>query len=428
MKKVTMFLWNHFTNDARVLREGNTLSENGYDINLIAIEKANDKAIPKFEEINKNFKVNRVRMYPITLMKYQSNKRKTSIGVVLGFLIFGPLTYVKSKKLFTFLSSLLLGMIFFVKNKFVRRNMIKFIRSSRMILKGYSHNSDIYHSHDLNTLTQGVICSKMRIKKKKLIYDSHEIQTDRTGYNPKIIKVWERALLRFVDQTIVENETRAEVHEKLYSYQPKSLYNYSEYYEIKNKPDINLKKILNLNNNDKILLYQGGIQPGRGLEILVRMMKFVEGGTLVFIGDGRQKPELIELVNSGNLSDKVKFVDKVPLDDLPSYTKQAYLGFQVLQNVNLNHYTASSNKLFEYIMANVPVISCDFPEIKKIVDNEKIGLSIDASNEQKIASAVNKLINDVDLRNYFSDNCEKAKIKYNWNNEEKKLLDIYNNL
>src|SRR5699024_5258893 len=116
------------------------------------------------------------------------------------------------------------------------------------------------------------------------------------------------------------------------------------------------------------------------------------------------------------------------LDDLPSYTKQAYLGFQVLQNVNLNHYTASSNKLFEYIMANVPVISCDFPEIKKIVDNEKIGLSIDASNEQKIASAVNKLINDVELRNYFSDNCEKAKIKYNWNNEEKKLLDIYNNL
>jgi len=428
MKKVTMFLWNHFTNDARVLREGNTLSENGYDINLIAIEKANDKAIPKFEEINKNFKVNRVRMYPITLMKYQSNKRKTSIGVVLGFLIFGPLTYVKSKKLFTFLSSLLLGMIFFVKNKFVRRNMIKFIRSYRMILKGYSYNSDIYHSHDLNTLTQGVICSKMRIKKKKLIYDSHEIQTDRTGYNPKIIKVWERALLRFVDQTIVENETRAEVHEKLYGYQPKSLYNYSEYYEIKNKPDINLKKILNLNNNDKILLYQGGIQPGRGLEILVRMMKFVEGGTLVFIGDGRQKPELIELVNSGNLSDKVKFVDKVPLDDLPSYTKQAYLGFQVLQNVNLNHYTASSNKLFEYIMANVPVISCDFPEIKKIVDNEKIGLSIDASNEQKIASAVNKLIIDVDQRNYFSDNCEKAKIKYNWNNEEKKLLDIYNNL
>lgn len=61
----------------------------------------------------------------------------------------------------------------------------------------------------------------------------------------------------------------------------------------------------------------------------------------------------------------MKFIPKVPLEDLPKYTKNAYLGFQVLNNVCFNHWSASSNKLFEYMMAEVPVIACSFPEIKK---------------------------------------------------------------
>ena len=51
------------------------------------------------------------------------------------------------------------------------------------------------------------------------------------------------------------------------------------------------------------------------------------------------------------LQDKVKFLSKVPLAELPKYTQNAYLGFQVLNNVCFNHYSASSNKLFEYMMS-----------------------------------------------------------------------------
>ena len=204
----------------------------------------------------------------------------------------------------------------------------------------------------------------------------------------------------FVDETLVENHTRAKRHEELYGYYPHTLYNYSELYDIGTEPKRDLHEELNLPADEKILLYQGGIQPGRGLELLVEMMPMVKEGTLVFLGDGRQKKELEQLVEEKQLKDRIRFIPKVHLMELPSYTRNAYLGFQVLQNINYNHYSASSNKLFEYIMAHVPVVSCDFPEISNVVKGEKVGFSIDASSPKIIAEAVNRLVADEELRKH----------------------------
>lgn len=65
------------------------------------------------------------------------------------------------------------------------------------------------------------------------------------------------------------------------------------------------------------------------------------------------------------LEEKIRFIPKVPLAELPKYTKNGYIGFQVLNNVCFNHYSASSNKLFEYMMSQVPVVACNFPEIDR---------------------------------------------------------------
>ncbi|OZT76902.1 glycosyltransferase [Salinicoccus roseus] len=428
MKKVTMFVWNHFTNDARVMRECMTLSEDGFDINLIAIENRKDPRAVKFEAINERFRVHRVPMYPWLLELYQNNKKEFIISVAGVTTVISPALFYKSWLLMSSYFIILAALYGAVKNNAARRNMIKLVRSAKMITKGYLQNADIYHSNDLNTLTQGVICSKLRLKPRKLVYDSHEVQTDRTGYNPKVIKRWEGALLPFVDETLVENHTRAEKHEELYGYYPHTLYNYSELFDIEERQKHDLHGQLGLPEDEKILLYQGGIQPGRGLELLVEMMPMVKEGTLVFIGDGRQKAELQEMVREMHLEDRVKFVPKVHLSELPGYTRNAYIGFQVLQNVNYNHYSASSNKLFEYIMAHVPVISCDFPEIRNVVEGEQVGLAIDAEHPRNIAEAVNRLVADEDLHDAFRSNCMRAKHKYNWNTEKQKLLDIYNAL
>ncbi|MFY2151703.1 glycosyltransferase [Mammaliicoccus sciuri] len=426
MKKVTMFVWNHFTNDARVNRECTTLADNGYDVNLIAINDPKNPAISAYEEISNTFKVHRVKRYPWLLQAYQDHGKKFLLVVAgVQVVIIPSLFYISFTLMAAYLLSLVVaaGMIKFKK---IRKWFINGAIITRMIVKGYIQNADIYHANDLNTLPQAIVCSKLRLKPKPLIYDSHEVQSDRTGYNPKTIKRIESFMLKFVDQMIVENHTRAKYNEDIYGFYPKTLYNYSEKYNIEEKPQINLHKKIGINEDEKILLYQGGLQQGRGLELLIEAMDEIEEGHLLFIGGGKLTQTLKEQAEASKQADRIHFLDKVPFQELPSYTREAYLGFQVLQNICFNHYSASSNKLFEYMMAHVPVISCDFPEIKKVVEETNTGLVIDSHNASEIANAVNQLVKDTSLRNQLSENTKQAKEIYNWNNEKSKLLEVYN--
>ncbi|MCO4338129.1 glycosyltransferase [Staphylococcus agnetis] len=425
MKKVGMFVWNHFTNDARVNRECTTLAEAGYDVDLIAINDPKNPAIQAFEKINERFRVHRVKRYPALLQAY-SDFGKPFILVVGGIasIIAIGLYFVNVMVLTSYLIMLLASAIV-MKQRKARKIFINSAIIARMIVKGYMTKADIYHSNDLNTLPQGIICAKLRLKPKPLVYDSHEVQSDRTGYDKRKIKMIERFLLRFVDEMMVENHTRAKHNEKLYGFYPQTLYNYSELYDINTRSKVNLHQKLGLSENEKILLYQGGLQQGRGLEKLIDAMPLIKEGVLVFIGAGKLTAQLKEQAKQSSEKERIFFLEKVPFQELPSITREAYLGFQVLQNVCFNHYSASSNKLFEYMMAHVPVVSCDFPEIAKVVNEQEVGIAIDAHDHHNIAYAVNELLTNQALYEHVKANTQKAKMIYNWQNEKGKLLALY---
>ncbi|GHH97438.1 glycosyltransferase [Neobacillus kokaensis] len=424
-KKVCMFVWNHFTNDARVLRECTALSEAGYEVDLICIHDPKDVNLPKFEQRNSLFKVYRIRRYPIlleTIQKlYRLSIRNKWLGV-LGLLLWGLLIYL-SPIIFSILTVLAVLMLKTKLNVvWVRGTLIL-----RMILKGFQRKYDIYHSNDLNTLPQGYICSKWRLKKKKLIYDSHEVQTSRTGYQSPIYGKLEGFLIKKIDQMIVENHTRAKYNEDLYGFYPHVVHNYPFKQTVNNEEKVDLHGMLGIPNNEKILLYQGGIQTGRGLDKLIKAVPLFDEGILVLIGDGKIKKQLQALVKEMKLEDKVKFLPKVPLSELPKYTRNAYLGFQVLNNVCFNHYSASSNKLFEYMMSGVPVVACSFPEIKGVVEGDGTGVCVDSHDSESIAKGVNWLLKNHIKHDEMKTNSLNASHKYNWGNEKNIFLNIYNN-
>jgi glycosyltransferase involved in cell wall biosynthesis len=426
-KNVCMFVWNHFTNDARVLRECTALSENGYSVDLICIHDPSDKTMKRYEERNEHFRVHRVKRYPSTLLllrkaiNFTKTRKWPAIFPLLllgfGFYEFPIITF----GLAAFLAITLFALLKLkLASWWIKANIYL-----RMVIKGYSKNYDIYHSNDLNTLLQGYLCAKFRLNKKKLIYDSHEVQTSRTGYNSPIYGKIEGYLIKKIDSMIVENHTRAKYNEELYGFYPNVVHNYPFVQTAETSEKVPLHEMLGLPQDEKILLYQGGIQTGRGLEKLIEAAPLFNEGTLVFIGDGKIKPELERMVKERNLGDKVKFIPKVPLTELPKYTRNAYLGFQVLNNVCFNHYSASSNKLFEYMMSGIPVVACSFPEIKRVVEGERVGLCIDSHNHLEIAEAVNQLLSNEKLRDEFSRNCQQAKNKYNWDEEQQLFLPIY---
>lgn len=163
-KSVCMFVWNHFTNDARVLRECTTLSENGYTVDLICIDDPNDINLKKHESINDNFEVYRVRRYPITLNILQGllkNTKRHKWLLLIMALIFGLMLYN-----FLIPTLIIAALLFILYIPTVRKAFIKFNIIIRMIARGYMKKYNIYHSNDLNTLPQGYFCSKWRFKRK----------------------------------------------------------------------------------------------------------------------------------------------------------------------------------------------------------------------------------------------------------------------
>ncbi|WP_321998659.1 glycosyltransferase [Priestia megaterium] len=424
-KNVCMFVWNHFTNDARVLRECSSLVEAGYEVDLIAIHDRKNPQLKKKEERKEGFTVIRVNnQFPLLQMLLGAARRlKKSIPLQLLALVILGLGLWKLTVI-TLLVAVLLGL--FVTPK-ARTFMVRGYIASQMVKYGLKKKYDIYHSNDLNTLPQGITCAKI-LRRKKLVYDSHEVQTSRTGYNSPIYGIMEKLYIKFTDVMIAENHTRAKYTEDLYKLYPQVVHNYPFVVKPELSQSVDLHQQLDISSTEPILLYQGGIQVGRGLDKLVEAAPLFKRGVLVFIGDGRIKPQLQKMVKEQGLEDRVKFLAKVPVEDLMHYTKNAYLGFQVLNNICFNHYSASSNKLFEYMMSAVPVIACSFPEIQKVVESEEVGVCVDSHDPASIANGVNYLLDYPEERERMSLNCYQAREKYNWNNEKEIFIDIYKKL
>ena len=111
--------------------------------------------------------------------------------------------------------------------------------------------------------------------------------------------------------------------------------------------------------------------------------------------------------------------------ELPGYTASADIGVQPIENTCLNHYTTDSNKLFEYVIAGLPVVATDFPEIRKIVKNNAIGFLVPANDEQALSETIVELLSDRELLENFSNNAKITAQNLNWEAQEKCLINLY---
>ncbi|PFH87052.1 glycosyltransferase [Bacillus sp. AFS088145] len=426
-KKVCAFVFNHFTNDARVLRECSALAEVGYDVDLIALHD-DSKELPKRERMEEGFNVIRVNNrlpFGIYHLVHYCAKIFNLVKSSLLMKLVAILLILLGLFLNAVATIIIAAVIVLFGNRYMKVLLTRGYNILQMIYHGLKRDYDIYHANDLNTLPQGIICAKV-FKKSKLVYDSHEVQSSRSGYENPIFGKIEKFLIKYIDVMIHENNTRAKYTQDLYDIDyPEVIHNYPFVSKPEESNAINLHEKLGISEDEPILLYQGGIQKGRGLELIVKAAPLYKKGIVVFIGDGKIKPTLLNLVEELQLQDRVKFIDKVPVDELLNYTRNAYLGFQVLNNINFNHYSASSNKLFEYLMSGVPVVACSFPEIQKVVEGEYTGVCVDSHDIDSIAEGVNYLLDNPEVRDEMSKNCLKARHKYNWNNEKKVFIGIY---
>jgi glycosyltransferase involved in cell wall biosynthesis len=227
--------------------------------------------------------------------------------------------------------------------------------------------------------------------------------------------------------TITTTGTRAKFFARAYSI-PRPLV-------LQNRPRLTvvnhsqrIRDELQLDRPWPIVLYQGGLQQGRGLERLVDAAAQVEDAYFVFIGGGRLESVLKDRAQSLPLESRVHFIPTVALQELPYYTASADIGVQPIENTCLNHFSTDSNKLFEYVVAGLPVVASSLPEIRKVVNKHDLGLLVQPGNTGELVAALRKLVTDTSLREHFHVNASRAAGELNWEEQEHGLVKLYENL
>ena len=299
--------------------------------------------------------------------------------------------------------------------------------NQRMIKIGLDIKPDVFHSHDLNTLYVGWRCAEET--GAKLVYDSHELATERNRMDNKWRKraMWnERRGLPKADALITASPAWIPFLLERYGSVPDQaieLINVPELHE--EVPVWDLRGELDIPPDVPILLYQGSIQENRGIEQALEATLRLDDAVLVVVGYGYHRPALEADVAKRGIGDRVKFFGPIPNHELLFWTAAADIGMANIINSSISYHTSLPNKLFEYIMAGVPVIGSDSPEIGRVVKATGIGVVCDPADPEAIADAARTILVD---KQRFVDATKIAASQYNWSVESKKLVELYERL
>ncbi|MDP2671605.1 MAG: glycosyltransferase family 4 protein [bacterium] len=316
----------------------------------------------------------------------------------------------------------------------------RFVFSLQKALKELkAEKADVYHAHDLPVLPLCYLAAKAN--NSKVVYDSHELYLetlDRKNMNLfkylllklkfLIMGLSERKLIGKVDLVITVNESIKEELKKRYKIKAvETLLNVPPRSGVVTSRD-KFKDLFG--PGTKVVLYQGAFGWLRGLrQLLESVVYWPENFGLVLMGGGPIKTQLEKLARNLGIEKKIVFLESVPLEQLLDYTSSADLGVVPMLKTNLNQYLATPNKLFEYLVAGLPVAVSNMKEMKKLVEEEEIGVVFDPENPKEIASKINQVLNEVGVYEKMKNNALKAaEGRYNWQLEEKKLFAIYKRL
>lgn len=286
---------------------------------------------------------------------------------------------------------------------------------------------DVFVANDLDTLPANYLASRLR--RKPLVYDSHEYFTEvpELVNRPRVKAIWtriEKALVPKVDAAYTVCESIAEVYRNKYGVDFKVVRNLPlRAMSTTSDPMIRSHRITH--DTPKIILYQGALNLGRGLEDTIKAMQFIDGAEFWLAGDGDLTQKLKDLVEELKLESKVKFLGRLPLHELSSITCKADLGISLEEDLGLNYRFALPNKLFDYIQARVPVLVSDLPEMRRVVENFQIGTCIKFDKRNQLAEEMKEALFNEEKRLIWQNNLHSAALELCWENEEQVLYMIF---
>jgi len=309
----------------------------------------------------------------------------------------------------------------------VGKEKIRFNRilktTKNIFYKALELESDIYHLHDPELIPIGL---KLRKLGKKVIFDAHEDLPKQLLAKPYLNEMIKRIL------SVVVGKYEKYACKKFNYVVSATPYIRDKFLMFTKSVDINNYPVVEeLSNNVKWeerknqVCYVGVIAKIRGNLENVEAMAYVNSDILLkFAGMTYEESFFKELESNKNWS-RVEFVGKLDRKGVKSLLQESKIGLVTL-HPTINYRDALPVKMFEYMIAGIPVIASNFQILKDIIDKEQCGICVDPMDSMAIGKAIEYLITHDENAKKMGELGKKAVLeKYNWNIEEKKLLNLY---
>ncbi len=263
-----------------------------------------------------------------------------------------------------------------------------------------------------------------------LIYETHELETERTGFSylTKVIArtVEKIAIKFFIKNTVVVSESIKSFYKKRYKIDNIFVIrNCPEKINIVTKGKENLKDYYinkyQLDSDAIIFLYQGVFNYGRGLNHLIEAFSRVtrDNFHLVCMGFGPMQDFILEATKKSN---NIHFHEAVSSDLVIDYASQAHVGVVVIEPISLSYLYCLPNKLFDYLNAGIPVLASNLPDMENVLQEHECGWTIEPNYKgifefienieiSKIQNVSSKIQSNIGI--------------FNWESETELLKKIY---
>ena len=314
-------------------------------------------------------------------------------------------------------------------NEKIKHITIKTNYNHRVLFRWFAFNHSVknylkdieyktYWAADLYSLVCG---------NRYLIYDSREVYSElsvlhKKPIKQKIISYIEKKNIKNVNVLITSGTRDTKYIKDKYQLDIPcyEIYNYPKHKEyIKSNT---IREQLNISNDKIILLYQGVLLEGRGLLPIMNAIKNHNEYVLVILGDGKYRDILSNYVAELGINNMVYFAGNIDYNDLHLWTCSADIGLCNIEPISYSYELALPNKLFEYILAELPVLITDLPALVEIVNNNKLGETISRdNNKDEIIAALNKLLTN---KERYKNNIRAIKQNYVYEMQYDSIKDI----
>lgn len=292
----------------------------------------------------------------------------------------------------------------------------------------------VVHAHDAWTLTAGVMFAGRW--GAKLVYDAHEYEPERSPPLPDKMKadfaVFESRSIARADAMITVSSSILDLYQaRVPEIDTNLIQNCPEHRFESDEPVQGLRERIGLSSATPLAVFVGLPTLGtRGLQVTLDALMMCPDVHLAILGPRwkAQDAELVAATGEMGLSDRVHLLDPVKPHQVVSAVHDADMSICLIQNVSLSYRYSMPNKLFEALVAGVPTIVSDFPDMGALIHKHRAGLAVDETDPAAVADAMTKILADRAAFVPSGEARSALEVDCTWEGQEKVLLNLYTRL